>query len=60
MLALVLVYFRTSHALLRALLLVFLGIVVPIALFVAFWTPFLVVVLEGGLLEGLERGLTPP
>ena len=45
-LALVLVYFRTSHALLRALLLVFLGIVVPIALFVAFWTPFLVVVLE--------------
>lgn len=45
-LALVLIYFRTANALLRAFLIVLLGIVVPVALFVAFWTPALVVVLE--------------
>lgn len=45
-LALVLIYFRTANALLRAFLVVLLGIVVPLALFVAFWTPALVVVLE--------------
>jgi exopolysaccharide production protein ExoQ len=45
-LALVLIYFRTANAMLRALLIVFLGIVVPVVLFIAFWTPALVVVLE--------------
>jgi O-antigen ligase len=45
-LVLVLFYCRTSNALLRTLLVVLLGIVVPIILFVAFWTPALVVVLE--------------
>jgi O-antigen ligase len=45
-LALVLIYFWTANALLRAFLIVLLGIVVPVALFVAFWTPALVVVLE--------------
>lgn len=45
-LVLVSVYFRTSSALLRAFLVALLGIVVPIAMFLAFWTPFLVIVLE--------------